>query len=332
MNSCPNTKQLSIFGVIEDGPDLDNDPGGTYCERSIVELFRSVADTKTHKEIRERLSAMRNEKGEQQHADSTISRAITRLTTHGVLVRINGKLSYTGNKLPPASVISKPGKAAHRMQKRAETPAEIKREVTLVNAVLIEQLERVFEAPNTPLSNIIKLIMECQEMAWAVQSKDRHKQEEVAKRFLMLAKKVTGRDSRIWESHLLSAIQLGLFPDEFMEDEESRKRLEADNQAFHERTRKFNDALEEDRYRAEEHLECVLDLKGQERKSKAAGKRLKQLTSLASVFTHPDRDIEGLVPPTGLGRIGQVRLELYADWMGGKLGRDIKEQLHIKSD
>lgn len=195
---------------------------GTACERAIAEMFGWQVGVKLPgKRIVETLE-------KQGHAPSTIGRAFQRLGEHGtILRRERNDYQLTSALLPPvAKNASRPGKAPNRFGKADTTGMSAadaekavrhtaEREAKYVREFLIDRLDEVIACPNAYLAKVLRAVEWAGRAVVALKAKDADGVRRATEEYEALAGK-----ENLSAANLMEALQVGLFIEEFDEDEE----------------------------------------------------------------------------------------------------------------
>lgn len=294
----------------------DNQNAGTVCERAIVQIYEGrIGRCIPTAELRQRLA-------EGGHAKSTIGRALTNLLRHKVLSQRADGLTYTGKGLPtPKKYFSIAGD--ERATNRFGKTRDLKAEARLVQAVLIERLEEIFEQPMSGLARVCQMLVAADRLGRAVElgmAKEAARQAEVVRLCRDelngdAERRRAGRDTLnqpLGPPHVLDAIAIALFPSEYEEIPEAANRIAEYARAKQDADAAMNAALVEENERVMAANEKI-DRENLERK--ALG--LKELPREKTRPLINERElVDGLVIPD---RLGEDRMKAFVAWYRGEV-------------
>lgn len=186
--------------------------GGTACERALMKLFGWKVGAKLKgSEIVEGLLA-------DGHAKTTIGRALKRLSEFGTVRKID-QYRYVLAKLAIPKIAknsSRPGAAANRF-------GHTNNEVTAgyIREFLMDRLDKVIENPNAFLVKVLHSIAWSERVMVAVFAQDADGIKSASAEY----RKMCGKRPFKFED-LMEALQVGLFPEQFLDDEAVEREIE----------------------------------------------------------------------------------------------------------
>lgn len=296
---------------------------GTVCERALVALYEGrIGRSLTADSIRNSLT-------EAGHAKSTIGRALTNLVKHHVLTNRPDGLVYTGASLPiPKKSFSKAGdnKATNRFGGRGSgrnrVARELSQEAKLVQAVLVDRFDEIFEQPSSMLAACCRLMVAADRMARAVESGLMREAKRQAEHIRELTDEINGDAQRrrldkeplsqpLGPNHIYDAIASSLFPAEYEDDpvfaaqiaEQAKRQREA-NMAMN-----LHIAAENSRVLAANEK---IDRENVERR--ALGLKPLEREEVKELLTEK-WSVDGLVVGD---RLGEARMAAFVEWYKGQ--------------
>lgn len=306
-------RPASLLEALESDEVCNRVPeSATECERAVVSLFGGRIGTPVHSErlIEQLLAA--------GHAKSTVGRTLARLKRHKVILVQPGGLVYTGSPIPPHRVnIARPNDPTANNRFGAMQP--LSQQAKLVQGVLIERLEEAFEDPSSFLARVLLLIVAMDHYTRACESGSSLELEKWEPIIRGLKKELTGSPTgQLHQNHLFSALEIAFFPSEFLDDPEICAEIKKD---FERRNRVSEelicDAVVHSQWVAEENQRIEAENEARKRRGEPP---LELVENRPVVGDRPKW--EGLVPPNGGGRVGELRSRAFAQRFSRAVGAD----------
>ena len=270
---------------------------GTACERALMALFGWRMGTKL------RNSEIVDGLVKQGHAKSTIARSVKRLFEFGTLKK-QGQYHYVLVKIAIPKVVrnaSRPGAAPNRFgHSDSETVANYVREF------LMDRLDVVIENPNAYLVQVLRAVGWSEKAMIAMMAQD----AEGVKLAMEEYKKLTGGGQVFRFEELMESLQVGLFPEQFMDDEEVREEIEQHVERVKRlRYTEIANAMVENERIAKENEERV-----------KAGQEPLPLVDCSDEGDLNTKEFQnGLIPLGGGERVGMDRLKAFLMVVGREL-------------
>lgn len=265
---------------------------GTKCERDLVRVFDETGIDPMPRDLLLDLLTSRG------HVINTAHRAVKRLIDNGCLKRLRGhRFTLVSRALPwIKGNASRPGEAPNRFSATKVNPD---REASYVRQFLAERLDLIFENPNCYLTDVLRAVEWAGRMAVAALGNDAAGLREAVERY-----RSEWHDKRkqverpLTAARLMEALQVGLFPEEFMDDAEVSARIAA-------HTAEMKGA------RDREIAEAVAENERLTRENADREKRDEEPLELIDVsddWLNCKTAAAGLVPTGGGERVGRMRL------------------------
>ncbi len=291
--------------------DGSADLGGTICQREIVKLF----DGRTDRAIRRAEVASRM--ADLHHAPSTVERSIVALVQHGTLEHCPDGLRYTGGPLPPVKKnTSLPGAKANRFGH--EDDASTWR---FVREALADRLDEMFEQPNSYLRRVLQAVEWAGQMGRAMMHGDLETAKKAARKYRehWHDAETNAELRNLTAASLLDALQVALFPETYLPDDEVEAVLRRDIlEAKASKARDLNEIIDENERRHERNME-ILNENILRAKRGDDPLPLLELTPLDNRDDEPPRPSKvgvGLVPRRGPEKCGEYRAIVWLRMMG----------------
>jgi hypothetical protein len=280
--------QASLFGGV-----LPNTSSATPCAKAILGYYTGVGSIWPASHLR----ALAARDG---YPESTVSRTLAKLIAHGSLEYVRGGLALTGID-PPASGAYSHASTARKFGCQSDT-----QEAEYVRGYYSDRLDTLFEIPTCELMAVMRAVTLAGKIAQALCGGSISAAKEAAEGLRELMQQ--SFPGGLSECTLLDALHVGLFPEDYVDDEEFAASIAKHRAAAEERRAQVvRETIEQNQQIAAENADRV----------EIGLRKLPFVELPTELFDGRSSDfLAGLVPLGGGARMGDARLAAWRRVVG----------------